>query len=71
MDISSRILTTSFFNRSAVLVARDLIGCVLVRQRGKKVLRFMIIETEAYEGYKDKASHASHGKTKRKQGRKR
>jgi len=55
----------TFFERSAVEVARDLIGCYLVRQHGKKVEKYMITETEAYEGPEDKASHASRGRTPR------
>lgn len=39
---------------------------MLVRKvEGHKVLKFIITETEAYEGVEDKASHASRGKTLR------
>ena len=55
------VLRKAFFERSAVLVAKDLIGCYLCTVDG----RLMIIETEAYEGLEDKASHASRGKTAR------
>lgn len=58
-------LPLSFFNRPTVDVARDLLGCYLVRRRGMKVERRMITETEAYDGFRDKASHAHRGKTKR------
>jgi DNA-3-methyladenine glycosylase len=59
------MLKPAFFDRSAVEAARDLIGCSLARKRGKKTERFIITETEAYDGFNDKASHASRGKTKR------
>ena len=64
----------SFFDRPTIEIAEDLIGCHLVRQyksRGgkhdgkSKTKRFIITETEAYDGFKDKASHASRGKTAR------
>lgn len=58
-------LPYSFFNRSAIKVARSLLGCTLARKRGGKIERFIIIETEAYSGLEDKASHASRGMTKR------
>jgi len=63
-------IRASLFNRPTVRVAEDLIGCYLVRRQrsrnGKwKIERFIITETEAYDGFRDKASHASRGKTKR------
>jgi DNA-3-methyladenine glycosylase len=54
-------LTRKFYAREAADVARDLIGCVLVR--GEK--RARIVETEAYVGEHDLACHASRGRTKR------
>ena len=51
-------LRRSFFNRPTVTVARQLLGCYLVRRMGNRVVRVRIIETEAYVGPKDKASHA-------------
>ena len=61
----ARVLKADFFNRSTPLVARDLIGKFLVRVHdGKKEAR-MITETEAYHGFRDKASHASRGQTLR------
>ena len=61
----SRILSKSFFARSALLVSRDLLGCVLARKIGKRTVRLFITETEGYEGPHDLASHASRGKTPR------
>lgn len=59
------ILGGEFFNRNSVLVAKDLIGKILCRRVGRKNLKFVIVETEGYEGLKDKASHASRGETER------
>ena len=59
------ILPQEFYNRRTLVVAQDLLGCFLVRKIGKKIIRAKIIETEAYNGPKDKASHASRGKTER------
>ncbi len=58
-------LTSTFFNRSTLEVAKDLLGKYLVRKQGKKVIYGMITETEAYVGPNDKASHASRGLTPR------
>jgi len=59
------ILQKSFFERPTVVVAKELLGKYLVRKRGSKKIACMIVETEAYDGFKDKASHAHRGKTAR------
>jgi DNA-3-methyladenine glycosylase len=59
------ILGLEFFDRPALTVARELLGKYLVRRVGKKEIALMITETEAYDGHKDKASHASRGQTPR------
>lgn len=59
------ILKRSFYNKPTLDVARDLLGCVLVRKIGKREIRAMITETEAYMGEDDLASHASRGRTPR------
>ena len=40
-------------------MARDLLGCVLVSRRGRTVTAGRIVETEAYLGPEDAASHAA------------
>ncbi len=45
--------------------AKNLLGKFLVRRIGKKEIALMITEVEAYDGFNDKASHASKGKTER------
>jgi DNA-3-methyladenine glycosylase len=59
------VISTEWFDRSAVNVAPDLIGCTLVRQIPDGTqLRGLIVETEAYqEG--DPACHAYRNQTKR------
>jgi DNA-3-methyladenine glycosylase len=53
----------SFYTRQdAVQIARDLIGKVLLTKFDYKVTSGIIIETEAYEGVTDKASHAYGGR---------
>ena len=61
----AQVISTEGFNRSAVSVAPDLIGCTLVRQLPDGTqLRGLIVETEAYqEG--DPACHAYRNQTKR------
>lgn len=59
------ILGKQFYERDARIVARELLGKYLVRKRGKKTLSYKILETEAYIGPHDKASHAHKGRTKR------
>ncbi len=61
----SRVLPASFFDRPALTVARELLGKTLVRRMGRKTVRVLITEVEAYTGPKDKACHAHRGKTKR------
>ena len=59
------MLKNSFFERSSLLVAKDLIGKYLVRKVDDKIYRYRIVETESYEGFEDKASHSSRGLTLR------
>lgn len=52
-----------FYGRDAARVARDLLGCELVHG----ACRGRIVETEAYRGRSDPASHATNGRTDRNQ----
>ena len=60
-----RVLPPAFFQRPAAKVARDLLGKHLVRMRGAMETTSIVIETEAYEGTHDLASHSSRGRTPR------
>lgn len=59
------ILERDFYNRPALDVARDLLGCRLVRRMDGQRLAGLILETEAYQGEEDLGCHASAGKTPR------
>lgn len=59
------MLGTSFYSRDAETVAKALLGTTLVYDHGGLVQRARIVETEAYVGTHDLASHASKGRTKR------
>ncbi len=69
------MLPQSFYNRPTLKVAQDLLGCFLVRKyspapspsegEGWGEVKYKIVETEAYAGPEDLASHASRGKTER------
>ena len=60
------ILDRAFFERDTVRVARLLLGTDLVLERpGGIISRVRIVETEAYVGPDDRASHASRGRTRR------
>jgi DNA-3-methyladenine glycosylase len=62
----TRALPRSFYSLRSTLVARDLIGKTIVRRLdNSSYLRGIIVETEAYGGLKDPASHAYGGLTKR------
>ncbi|MDD5043516.1 MAG: DNA-3-methyladenine glycosylase [Patescibacteria group bacterium] len=58
-------LPPKFYNQPTLKVAKKLLGKYLVRKIGKKKLVGRIVETEAYVGPEDKASHASRGRTPR------
>jgi DNA-3-methyladenine glycosylase len=60
-----KVLGPEFFNRPTLTVARELLGKYLVRCFNGKTVALKITETEAYDGFKDLASHARRGKTPR------
>lgn len=58
-------LSRSFYNRPTLKVAQEFLGKFLIRKIGRKKVVGKIVETEAYVGFKDMASHAARGKTPR------
>ena len=64
---SGRPLPRSFFERSAPVVARDLLGCVVESRTADGRVRVRLVEVEAYAGEDDAASHAWRGPTPRTQ----
>jgi DNA-3-methyladenine glycosylase len=60
-----KVLGKKFFNRKTALVAKELVGKYLVRKIGTKIMSEKIVETEAYVGPHDLASHSSRGRTPR------
>jgi DNA-3-methyladenine glycosylase len=60
-DLSAQRLHAAWFRRDAITVAKDLVGCALVHRKRAGT----IVETEAYLGPDDLASHARFGPTSR------
>jgi len=54
-----------FYQQPADVLARELIGKILVHRVGDLTLRARIVEAEAYMGPHDMASHSSKGRTQR------
>ncbi len=55
-------LGSSFYLRETSEVARDLLGRYIARQADNRSIILKIVETEAYLGYSDRASHAWKGR---------
>jgi DNA-3-methyladenine glycosylase (3mg) len=56
------VLGSEFFDRDTVVVARDLLGKVLVREMEGRRLWGRLVEVEAYLGPDDLAAHSSGGR---------
>ena len=65
MKPTPRVLPRIYFNRPTLSVARSLIGKYLIREIDGRILAGKIVEVEAYVGSKDRACHASKGRTQR------
>lgn len=59
------VLPRSFYERNTVVVARELLGKLLVSKSEDGAIVGKIVEDEAYEGRNDPASHAYRGETPR------
>jgi DNA-3-methyladenine glycosylase len=60
-----RPLSRRFFNRDPREVARDLLGKILIRRQGVRILAGRVVECEAYMGVADPAAHSAAGETAR------
>jgi DNA-3-methyladenine glycosylase len=61
----NQALNSAFYDRNADVVARELLGTLLVRQIAGETRIGRIVETEAYLGPPDLAAHSSKGRTSR------
>jgi DNA-3-methyladenine glycosylase len=59
------VLGRAFFARPALVVARELLGCVIEHDSAQGSVAIRLTEVEAYQGDLDPASHAFRGPTPR------
>lgn len=64
-EVDGGFCARSYFERDSDVVAEELIGSFIVVHDPLGVVRAMIVETEAYGGIEDPASHAFRGPTPR------
>jgi DNA-3-methyladenine glycosylase len=65
MKKSNQKLKKSFYTRNVLIVAKELLGKIIVKRDGSKILSGRIAEVEAYDGSIDQAAHTFRGKTER------
>ena len=53
-----KVLKREFYLRNTILVAKELLGKIIVKKNGRQLLSGKIVETEAYIGNHDPACHA-------------
>ena len=58
-------LTREFYQRSAIEVAKDLLGCNLVHESKEGITIGRIVEVEAYLGNEDPAAHSYNNRSSR------
>lgn len=61
----SKPLLRRFFDRDPREVAQDLLGKLLIRRQGVRIMAGRVVETEAYMGISDAAAHSAAGITTR------
>jgi DNA-3-methyladenine glycosylase len=65
VTLTSPRLRRSFYARDPVVLARDLLGRILFYRTEQGLMAGRVVETEAYTGDADPASHAYRGRTAR------
>ncbi|HEX3722060.1 MAG TPA: DNA-3-methyladenine glycosylase [Nitrolancea sp.] len=60
---TNQALPTEWYERPVIDVARALLGCLLVSTHGDETVAGLIVETEAYDGQEDPASHSAFRRT--------
>lgn len=63
--INYKPLKQNFYKRDTITVAEELLGKIITKYEKNNLLSGIIVETEAYKGNKDPASHSYRGITKR------
>ena len=64
LNLNSK-LPSAFYQDNVNAVAVNLLGKIFVKKEGNKILAGRIVETEAYDGVDDEASHSFNGMTNR------
>jgi len=57
-----KLFPREWYTRDVVTLSRELLGKIIVRRDGDKIIKARIVEAEAYAGIPDKACHAYNGK---------
>jgi DNA-3-methyladenine glycosylase len=65
MSAKFKLLPRKFFNRDPRIVSREVLGKLIVRKAGRKIISGRIVEVEAYLGAGDLAAHSAAGNTAR------
>ncbi|WP_456271283.1 DNA-3-methyladenine glycosylase [Bacillus sp. AK031] len=65
-SFSYNVLTPSFYQKPTLQLAKNLLGCLLVKETEEGTAAGYIVETEAYMGPEDRAAHSyNNRRTKR------
>jgi DNA-3-methyladenine glycosylase len=64
LNLNSK-LEKEFYRKSLLVVAKELLGKILVKKNGREILAGKIVEVEAYDGSIDQAAHSYRGITPR------
>lgn len=65
MSAKFKLFRREFFNRDPRIVSREVLGKLIVRRAGGKIISGRIVEVEAYLGVGDLAAHSAAGNTPR------